>query len=205
MPTANRLFRQKQREDIFFGHRIHFLKTAIFDRNVGAVSASSRYLVKKVLGMLPKKELKLAIEYGPGNGALTKKMLQRLAPDGQLIVIESNSVFVKQLRKIEDHRLRVIPGEVQGILPELLAGGLNGVDVIVTSIPFSFLSEADRRAIISASRELLSPRGLFIVFHQYVPVAALSLKHFFEAVDISFVLRNIFPCFIMVAYKDAIT
>lgn len=180
----------------------HFFRVALSDFNVGALAASSRYLIREALRSQDGKHLKKVIEYGPGNGVMTKALLKRLPPDGQLIVIESNRDFVGLLREIGDPRLRIIHGEIQNIIPTLQREGLQDIDLIVSSIPFSWLNQEARKQVIADSVTLLAKGGGLVFFHQYIPLAALSLRGFFEKVSISFVLRNIFPCFVVVAHQS---
>ena len=44
-------------------------------------------------------QAKVVVEFGPGTGIITKKILQRLAPDSHLMVFELNNGFYKELQK----------------------------------------------------------------------------------------------------------
>ncbi|HSM77148.1 MAG TPA: hypothetical protein VLT57_05975, partial [Bryobacteraceae bacterium] len=68
-------------------------------------------------------------------------------------------------------------------------------DAVISSIPFSFLTEDERHEILAQTRELLPAHGVFIVFHQYSRLALKPLRAHFESVTMSFELRNVFPCF----------
>lgn len=182
----------------------HFLRVALSDFKVGALAESSPYLIHEALRSQGDKRLKKIIEYGSGNGVMTKALLKRLPADGQLIAIESNRDFVELLRGIGDPRLRIIHGAIQNILPVLRKEGLQDANLIVSSIPFSWLNQKARKQVILDSSEFLTKDGSLVFFHQYIPIAALSLRRFFKKVSISFVLRNIFPCFVVVAHKSAI-
>lgn len=180
----------------------HFLRVALSDFKVGALAESSPYLVREALRSQDDKRLKKIIEYGSGNGVMTGALLKRLPADGQLIAIESNRDFVELLRGIEDPRLRIICGTIQDIIPILQKERLQGIDLIVSSIPFSWLNQKARKQVILDSAEFLAKDGSLVFFHQYIPIAALSLRRFFKKVSISFVPRNIFPCFVIVAHKS---
>lgn len=182
----------------------NFIRVALSDFKVGAFAASSPFLIRKALESQNKKHLQKIIEYGPGSGVMTKALLKRLPADGQLIAIESNRDFVELLREIGDPRLRIIHGAIQNILPVLRKEGSQNIDLIVSSIPFSWLNQKARKQVVLDSSEFLTKDGSLVFFHQYIPIAALSLRRFFKKVSISFVLRNIFPCFVVVAHKSAI-
>jgi phospholipid N-methyltransferase len=182
--------------------RTSFLQVALSDIKVGALAKSSQYLVERALEPLQGKTLKTVVEYGPGDGIMTRELLHHLPQDGRLIVIESNRDFAALLRAIRDPRLEVIHGDVQVVIPKLCRNGLRDVDCIIGSIPFSWLSTRERERVLTDSLQLLSKDGSFIFFHQYIPVVAWTMSKFFEKVRVSFVLRNMFPCFIVVAEND---
>ena len=65
---------------------LNFIKTAIKDFKVGALTPSSKYVVKKIIKEI-KPEYKYIVEYGPGDGVITKEILKILPQDGRLVVI----------------------------------------------------------------------------------------------------------------------
>ena len=85
--------------------QINFLKVALSDRQIGAMTRSSKYVVKAIMRNLSDLSLRRVIEYGPGDGVITKAILNRMPKDGQLIVVETNLRFLKILRDIKDPRL----------------------------------------------------------------------------------------------------
>lgn len=178
--------------------KLKFIKTAATDFGVGAIARSSRYVLRRVLGLLGP-TLQVVVEYGPGDGVMTKELLGRIAPSGRLIAIEPNEEFVRILKKIEDPRILVIRGEAQDAA--LVLDDLPRIDAIVSSIPFSFLTPEDRLRVVSDAYDALSPGGKFIVFHQYTPLMAKVMRERFEKVSVRFEIRNIFPCFIISAEK----
>src|SRR3989344_6403005 len=173
--------------------RAKFFKNAILDRNVGAVSKSSKYVINNVLKRL-KQPLQIVIEFGPGDGPMTKALLKRLSPDGKLLVIESNVKFVEELRKIDDERLHIVEGNVQDIISKDIYG-FEKVDLVVSSIPFSFLKPSERINIVKITNKLLISGGSFIIFHQYSRLMAKTLRQVFGSVSVILEPRNFPPCF----------
>ena len=66
--------------------------------NVGAITRSSGYLVRSVADKLPV-NLSTIVEYGAGDGVMTRILLEHLAPTGRLIAIEANDAFIDELKK----------------------------------------------------------------------------------------------------------
>lgn len=177
--------------------RTHFLKNAINDPNIGAATRSSEYMTRKVLERLTK-PLHNVIEYGAGDGIVTKALLQELAPEGKLLAIESNARFIQTLRQINDERLEVLHGKVEDLLPEQI---FFQADAVISSIPCFFLTPEDRLAIVAHTYKILVPGGNFIVFHQYRRLMLEPLNKYFTSVSVLFVPLNILPCFILDARK----
>ena len=180
--------------------RVSFFKNALRDRNIGAVTMSSGYVVADVLRRLPQNP-SLVIEYGPGNGAVTRAILRVLPPDARLIAVEPNQEFITALEKITDSRLSIIPKMAQGLSPDDLFS-MQGADAIVASLPSFYLTAEERRKIVSDAYNMLTPKGIFIFSHQYSRLMKKPLEEKFTDVTIAFEPRNIFPCFILSARKS---
>ena len=181
--------------------KIHFFINAVLGGGkTGAITSSSGYVVESVLKHI-KGPLDTVIEYGPGDGVMTKALLKLLAPEGKLVVIESNPRFVKILRTIRDPRVHVIESNVQDVLDSEI-GHLKEIDLVLSSIPFSFLTPAQRDEVIAKTHALLAPHGSCILFHQYNTLMKKPLKRYFNTVSVSFEPKNIFPCFILFAKKS---
>ncbi len=177
-----------------------FIKTAIEDYKVGAITKSSKYATEKVLSHM-QQDCAHVIEYGAGDGIITGKILERLPPHGKLLAIETNKTFVDVLHKtFSDPRVTVIHDDVahaKKIVKELLP---SGADFIVSGIPFSFIKPEIRRSIVRDTHESLAVGGRFVVY-QYSTLMLPILKRHFTSVDVSFEPRNIPPYFVMKALK----
>ena len=65
---------------------------------VGSIIPSSRFTIAKMLAPVRWDECKLFVEYGPGVGTFCRPVLDRLRRDGQLIVIDTNPLYIDYLR-----------------------------------------------------------------------------------------------------------
>ncbi|MEQ1499954.1 MAG: methyltransferase domain-containing protein [Parcubacteria group bacterium] len=179
--------------------RLEFIKNAILGERVGAISRSSRHVVKRVLSEVG--SVSNVVEYGAGDGVLTKELLKVLHPEGKMLVVELEEGFVEVLKKINDPRLIVVKGKMQDVAQNLNKYGFEKVDLVLSSIPFSLIEKKERNMVVENTFNSLKPDGKFIVFHQYSTLMSGYLKKYFYEIKVSFELRNIFPCFIMVAHK----
>ncbi len=180
-----------------------FLKTAIRDiANVGDVAPSSSYVIKRVIETLPK-GVKTIVEYGPGDGIITKELLKQLPLDGRLLAIELNAEFIEKMKKIKDPRLTVIAGDAVRAHEIVQENNMGPVDAVVSGIPFTFsyffIPNEVKRAIFESTRKLLRPKGVFILYQ-----SSLLMKRFLKQYfSISFVYepRNFPPYFVIRAER----
>ncbi len=148
--------------------RIQFIKTFKSDKNVAAIVPSSKFVVRDVIKRFPKK-INSVIECGPGEGVMTRAVLKRLDPAGKMLVIESNLQFTDILREIHDPRLLITEGRAQDMTGYAVNYQMENADLILASIPFSFLKPLERRQFVRDAYELLAPVGILIIFHHYGP------------------------------------
>lgn len=178
---------------------LQFLKTATRDFRVGALAVSSKYAIRRILLELPL-DSRYVIEYGAGDGVITKEILRRLPQDGKLVAIELNPDFIHDLKKIGDPRLSVVCGDIVGLSTDLPSLGLPRIDAVVSGIPFTFLSPRQRRDIVFHTHAALAPEGVFIIYQFSLLLMPILRRHFRE-VRVSFEIRNFPPYFIMRAQR----
>jgi len=176
-----------------------FLKIALRDmKRVGAVMPSSKYAVRSIMRSLPS-GFSSVLEYGPGDGILTRAILAKLPPSGRLLAIETNHDFVTCLNKIGDPRLTVLHGQAERAAEFARQEELSGFDLVVSGIPFSMLPSALRREMVAMTRDLLNPGGTFLVY-QTSPLMVRYLKRDFR-VKLRIEPLNVPPYFIMKAVR----
>lgn len=179
---------------------LNFIKTAIKDFKVGALTPSSKYVVKKIIKEI-KPEYKFIVEYGPGDGIITKEILKILPQNGILIAVELNQSFIGELEKIKDKRLKIICGDAVKISENLDKLGLPRIDAVVSGIPCSILKPKERKELMKNTYNILSESGIFIIY-QNIPLIFSELnKVFKKSISWHFEPRNFVPYFIMVAEK----
>ena len=84
---------------------------------VGSIIPSSRFTIAKMLAPVQWKDCKVFVEYGPGVGTFCRPVLERLPRDGQLIVIDTNPLFIDYLRAtIADSRFVPVLGDRKSVV-----------------------------------------------------------------------------------------
>lgn len=162
----------------------------------GTITPSSRFLANKMLKKIDFSEANVIVELGPGNGAITKKILKRLHPKAHLICFEINEHFYQQLNKIKHPQLTVLNVSAEKITEELEKLGYTGTCHIVSSLPLTNIPDPITRNILENSYTSLNKNGTFIQY-QYSLTYFKKLKEVFqEATSLDFEIFNIPPAFI---------
>ena len=160
--------------------KIKFLKEALKNyKTSGTLVPSSRFLANKMLNNINFSEAKVIVELGPGNGAITKNILKRLAPEAVLICFEINNTFYKELQDIKHTQLIVIKESAENIIIEIEKLGFQEVDSIVSSLPLSIIPKQVSNKILSNSYFVLKTNGIFIQY-QYSLSYLKKLKTVFD-------------------------
>ncbi len=175
-------------------------KLSLFFRNffkhpgmVGWLLPSSRFLVDEVLKQIDWPAARVIVEYGPGVGAFTTRVLERMRPDATLIALELNPEFCRFLSdSVQDPRLCLLnesASEVDAILQQL---GYSQADYVISGIPFKMMPHPLRDRIVRKTHSVLRPRGTFLVY-QFSSAVLPYLEKVFGEVSRDFELLNILP------------
>ena len=117
------------------GARINFLREYISNPgSIGAVAPSGRMLASRMLDGISLERATTVVALGPGTGAFTAEILQRISSEAQFLVIEKNPVFLVGLRH-QFENLEIIEGDAENLVHLLHHRGIDDVDVVVSGLP----------------------------------------------------------------------
>lgn len=169
---------------------------------VGAIAPSSGRTIRKTLAPVDWANCKLFVEYGPGVGTFSGPILDRLAPDGKLVVIDTNPDFIRYLKhSFTDPRFFPVLGSAADVQQIIRDHGFENADYIASGLPFSTLPPGIGDQIVEATRAVLRPNGAFLVY-QYNPAVKNFLIPHFEHIDHDMEWWNIPPAQIWTCWKD---
>ncbi len=164
-------------------------------KNIGAVTPSSRFLVKKMVEHIDFTRVKCIVEFGPGTGNITHELLNHMPADSVLLAFEINTEFCELLKQINDPRIKIISDTAENLERYLRENNIEKVDYIVSSLPFTMIPNGVVKNILSVVKKVLNPAGAFVQY-QYSLNAYKKLKNTFKKVDVNFTPINIPPAFI---------
>ncbi|MFL5403508.1 MAG: class I SAM-dependent methyltransferase [Gemmatimonadales bacterium] len=162
-------------------------------RMLGSLIPSSRFLVNHVLSEVDWSCARVFLEYGPGVGTFTTEILRRMRSDAVLVVLETNTDFVRFLRRrLTDERLHVIHGSAAEADAALAALKLGHADYVISGIPYTTMPPELRQTILRKTHAVLDPDGAFLVY-QFTRAVLPYLQQVFRRVDQDFEPLNVMP------------
>jgi phospholipid N-methyltransferase len=84
------------------GLREHILMVSRFLRSpstIGAVSASSRTMARKMVAHLPADHPVTVVELGPGTGPFTNAIVERVARGSRVLAIDLEQTFIDRVQR----------------------------------------------------------------------------------------------------------
>ncbi|PGA02983.1 class I SAM-dependent methyltransferase [Bacillus mycoides] len=177
---------------------LSFLSQCITNpRNVGAVLPSSKFLAEKMMENINFENAKYIIEYGPGTGVFTEKLLKKRNSNTTLMLVENNREFYLMLKEKfkEEKNLFIVWGSAENIDEYLKNFSIPYADYIVSGLPFASLPQNVSDEILLTTTKILKKDGVFITF-QYTKFKKKFLNQFFDTIDEKWELRNVPPAFV---------
>jgi len=163
-------------------------------KTVGAVWPSSRYLADKMVKNINFDTAVCIVEYGPGTGVFTDKLLQLRNENTHLLLFETNEAFCLQLQEkyAQVKNIRIINDSAANI-GQYLAG--KQADYVISGLPFASLPQEVSSNILAQTKQFLHAGGYFITF-QYTLLKKDFIRGYFPVIEIKREIRNIPPAYV---------
>ena len=181
----------------------NFLKEFFKERKtVGAIRPSSKSLGNKMLKNVDFKSSDTIVEFGPGTGVFTRRIIKKMNPNAKLYVFEFHEPFFKKLHKEfkENPNVQIIYDSAENLMKYLEADKKQHADVIISSLPLTNFDQSLKAKILEAAETALKPNGNYIQF-QYSLNARRLLVKTFDSVSIQFTANNLPPAFVYTCKK----
>lgn len=174
-----------------------FLKRFIGSpRQVGSVAPSSRFLTNAMLGRVDWENAHAVAELGAGTGVFTRNIVKRARPDAKILVFEVDPELQKLIKdEHPDHPGLRLYGDAQELLSIMRDEGIDKLDFVISSLPFTVLPHDVSENILNAVQKALKPEGRFIAY-QYSSIMKPVLTARFRDIKTKFVLFNIPPAIV---------
>jgi len=134
-----------------------FLSSA---KSVATIAPSSRALGRATVRGIDWAKTKTVVELGAGTGPITEELVKAAPPGSRLVVNEFDPDFCRVLRE-KLPTVDVVEGDA-GRLKEMLdERGIAQVDYVLSGLPLTHFSDADRDAVIDQAGAVLARDGEF--------------------------------------------
>ncbi len=182
-----------------------FLAATTDFQNVASVAPSSRHLARAMLQGLPINEAKIVVELGAGTGAITRVLLENLAPQATLLAFEINPEFISYMQKsFSDPRLVLLNARAENLGHELRRLGHNRVDAVVSSLSLRFMPDHRQRILHDVLAPFMDERSVYTQY-QYIHGLRFQngkllrhsslpfLREYFRSIQCQTIWRNLPP------------
>ncbi len=175
---------------------------------MGAVVPSSARLSAVLASVVPTAGTPVVVELGPGTGAVSAVIDERLPPGARHLAVELDAGMVDFLARTRPG-LEVVHGDARDLGKLLAERGLNDVDAVVCGLPWALFDEPTQHAVLTEVGNAIGGTGAFATF-AYLPGLALpaarrfrrTLRARFEEVIVSAtVWRNMPPAFVYICRR----
>ena len=124
----------------------------------GAIGNTSDRAVDLACRYIDDEPNRIYVEFGIGNGNITKKLLARIHPTSTLYAFEVKKEFCDLVaEEVQDKRLKIINDGAQN-LTEYVSEQIDG---IVSTIPFSFFPKELKHKILATSIQQMKVQSSF--------------------------------------------
>lgn len=184
--------------------RLKFIMQYILNpRTVGAVFPSSHNLAEKMIDNIDFSKAQYIVEYGPGTGVFTDKLLKYRNKNTIILIIEHNYEFYNLLKEKykKEINLYIINDSAEYVDKYLKKYNIPYVDYVVSGLPFASLPKNVSSNILNKTRNILKEEGNFITF-QYTLLKKEFINKYFELISIQKEFINIPPAYILCCSKN---
>lgn len=175
---------------------------------MGAVAPSSARLAAVLASVVPTAGHPVVVELGPGTGAVSAVIDERLPAGSRHLAVELDADMVAHLRRSRPN-LDVVHGDARDLGKLLTENGIDHVDAVVCGLPWALFDDVTQADILGEVSRAIGGTGAFTTF-AYVSGMALpaarrfrrTLRGAFEEVLVSAtVWRNLPPAFVYVCRR----
>ena len=158
---------------------VQFLKEFVNrPQEIGAIVPSSPALAREVVRSIAWDKVQVAVEYGPGLGAITGEILTR-TEGKDFFAIELNEAYADRFRRSYPD-VPLYRDSVANVVSIAAEHGVEAIDCVISGLPWAIFSDAVQDEILDAMFQVLREGGQFVTF-AYMHGLALKAGRRFRA------------------------
>lgn len=171
-------------------------------KEIGTIFPTSEYTARRIAETLPPGGPgDVYVEFGGGEGAVTRAVLDTLRPDQHIYTFEINQVFCEGLAEIQDQRLQVINDSALEIASFSFA---KKPISILSVLPLANMHQQVKRDLLGKTANALQENGQFLQLQYMNPLRPFSFMpkdfylvgEYFDNMQKKASLRNLPPAYV---------
>ena len=177
-----------------------FLVESIRDfKTTGAWIPSQKFLIEDITKLVNKDKKMLIVEFGSGEGCVTKKIVEKMSKDSNLLAFELNKNMASIMKKhfSKEKRIKIVQDNVINSHNYIKH---KKADLVISSIPLGNLNKKEVFSILHSAKSILNKEGIFVQY-QYLGWDMLKLKKTFNNLKINWIPLNFPPAFVYTCKK----
>jgi phospholipid N-methyltransferase len=175
---------------------------------MGAVAPSSPRLGAVLASVVPRTGEPVVVELGPGTGAVSAVISQRLPAGARHLAVELDPAMVEFLRRTHPD-LDVVQGNAADLGKLLAERGITKVDAVICGLPWALFDDGTQTELLDEISRVIGDHGAFTTFAYLHGMTLGAARRFrsrlrgtFEEVLVSAtVWRNLPPAFVYVCRR----
>ena len=145
-------------------NHVGFLKESIAcPKKTGAITPSSDRLSELITDIADLSNASSVLEFGPGTGVFTEKILKKLPEEADFIAIDSNANFVEATKR-RCPKATVYHDDAMHAVHYLKAHGMEKCDCVICGLPWASFNNQFQEELIHIISDILRPGGRFLTF-----------------------------------------
>ena len=142
---------------------VRFLKEFVSKpHEIGAIVPSSPALAREVVRSVDWDRVAVAVEYGPGLGAITGEILTR-TEGKDFFAIELNEVYADRFRR-NFPDVPLYRDSVANVASIAAEHGVEAIDCVISGLPWANFSDTVQDELLDAMFQVLREGGQFVTF-----------------------------------------
>ena len=158
---------------------VQFLKEFVNKpQEIGAIVPSSPALAREIVSSIDWDRVRVAVEYGPGLGAITGEILTR-TEGKDFFAIELNEAYADRFRRSFPD-VPLYRDSVANVVSIAAGHGVEAIDCVICGLPWAIFSDAAQDELLDAMFQVLREGGQFVTFAYMHGLALPSGRRFRE-------------------------
>jgi phospholipid N-methyltransferase len=142
----------------------HFLRAFLRNKSqVGALTPSGDKLADAMVDWIDWNSVRSVVEFGPGTGVFTEKILTKLQPDSKFLAVEQDE-HLADITRARCPEATVYTDCVSNISALCEREGIEKVDAVISGLPWAVFSHELQKELIEEMKSVLKPGGKFVTF-----------------------------------------